>query len=529
VNENGSWGNVLITDWCDDAILRGSNSGVEIYTRPAILISHTEVHPSKTRAPMKNRRRGLCLRPQIDLLDDRCLLSGLTPAQVAAAYGLNAITFTGTTVKGDGSGVTIALIEMYHDPNLASDLATFDQKYGLPTPTLTVVNLAGTQTNSSWGEEESLDVEWAHAIAPGANILVVEAAPGNTESQQLQNLMAAVQTASTTPGVAVVSMSWGFPEFSGETAYDKYFTTPGITYVAASGDSPGVEYPAASPDVVAVGGTTLALSSSGGYGSETAWDDSGGGYSQYEAEPAYQESVQTTGQRSTPDVAFDANPNTGVEIYFTPASGGGGWQTTQQGSWGEVGGTSLGTPAWAAIIAIADQGRAAGPGSLDGSTQTLPALYAAPSSDFNTVAPASSSFGGGGGFGYGYGYGAFWSSSLFGDSGLGASATTSSSSTGANTATGLGTPIGSALVPYFVSSTLTTPPPVTGSGGGTTPTPPPNHVGGGPGHHHRLTHSGSRTVKSGKTHAEAPARARSRHVKQGSVPKKLSTDRSLRD
>ncbi|MGZ3485675.1 MAG: hypothetical protein ACXVBY_02250, partial [Isosphaeraceae bacterium] len=109
---------------------------------------------------MKNRRRGLCLRPQIDLLDDRCLLSGLTPAQVAAAYGLNAITFTGTTVKGDGLGVTIALIEMYHDPNLASDLATFDQEYGLPTPTLTVDNLAGTQTNSSWGEEESLDVEW---------------------------------------------------------------------------------------------------------------------------------------------------------------------------------------------------------------------------------------------------------------------------------------------------------------------------------------------------------------------------------
>ncbi len=434
---------------------------------------------------MKNRRRGLCLRPQIDLLDDRCLLSGLIPAQVTAAYGLNAITFSssGTTVKGDGSGVTIALIEMYHDPNLASDLATFDQEYGLSTSTLTVDNLAGTQTNSSWGEEESLDVEWAHAIAPGANILVVEAAPGNTESQQLQNLMAAVQTASTTHGVAVVSMSWGFPEFSGETAYDRYFTTPGITYVAASGDSPGVEYPAASPDVVAVGGTTLTLSSSGGYGSETAWDDSGGGYSQYEAEPAYQESVQTTGQRSTPDVAFDANSDTGVSIYFTPASGGGGWQTTQQGSWEEVGGTSLGTPAWAAIIAIADQGRAAGPGSLDGSTQTLPSLYAALSSDFNTVAPAPSSFGGGGGFGYGYGYGygAFWSSSLFGGSSLGASATTSSSSTGANTATGLGSPNGPALVSDLVASTLATPlTPVTGSGGGTTPTPtPPTNPGGG--------------------------------------------------
>jgi subtilase family serine protease len=478
---------------------------------------------------MKNRRRGLCLRPQIDLLDDRCLLSGLTPSQVTAAYGLNAITFSssGKTVNGDGPGVTIALIEMYHDPNLASDLATFDQKYGLPTPTLTVDNLAGTQTNSSWGEEESLDVEWAHAIAPGANILVVEAAPGNTESQQLQNLMAAVRTASTTPGVAVVSMSWGFPEFPGETAYDSYFATPGITYVAASGDSPGVEYPAASPDVVAVGGTTLTLSSSGGYGSETAWDDSGGGFSQYEAEPAYQESVQTTGQRSTPDVAFDANPNTGVEIYFTPASGGGGWQTTQQGSWEEVGGTSLGTPAWAAIIAIVDQGRA---GSLDGSTQTLPALYAAPSSDFHTVAAAPSSFGGG----FGFGYSAFWSSSLFGGSSLGASATTSSSSTGANTATGLGSPNGPALVSDLVASTLTTPlTPVTGSGGGTTPTPTPtptpptNPGGGGSGHHHHPTHHGSRKVQSGKTHTEAPAR--SRHVKQGSVPKKLSTDRSLRD
>ena len=361
------------------------------------------------------------------------------------------------------------------------------------------------------------------------SILVVEAAPGNTESQQLQNLMASVHTASTTSGVAVVSMSWGFPEFPGETAYDSYFTTRGITYVAASGDSPGVEYPAASPDVVAVGGTTLTLSSSGGYGSETAWADSGGGFSQYEAEPAYQESVQTTGQRSTPDVAFDANPDTGVSIYFTPASGGGGWQTTQQGSWEEVGGTSLGTPAWAAIIAIADQGRLAGKGSLDGSTQTLPALYAAPSSDFHTVAAAPSSFGGGGGFGYGYGYGAFGSSSLFGGSGLGASATTSSSSTGANTATGLGSPIGPALVSDLVASTLTTPPPVTGSGGGTTPTPtpPPNPVRGGPGRHHRLTHSGSHTVKSGKTHAKAPAR--SRHVKQRSEPKKLSTDRNLRD
>src|SRR5262245_61356913 len=227
---------------------------------------------------MPRRRRDL--RPFVDELDDRCLLSispsGLTPAQITAAYGLSGVTFTSSTsstVPGNGSGETIALIEMYHDPNLASDLHTFDEKYNLPDPTLNVVNQAGGQTDTGWGQEESLDVEWAHAIAPGASILVVEAAPGYTGSQAFQNLMSAVTTASTAgtvstlniPPVAVVSMSWGFNEFPNEIQYDASFTTPGITYIAASGDSPGAEYPAASPDVVAVGGTSLIVSASGGY------------------------------------------------------------------------------------------------------------------------------------------------------------------------------------------------------------------------------------------------------------------------
>jgi subtilase family serine protease len=159
----------------------------------------------------KRRRRGVW--PLVDHLDDRCLLSGTagyTPAEITAAYGLNAIIFEsgGKTVTGDGAGETIALIEMYNDPNLASDLATFDAEYGLPAPpNLTVDNLAGTQTNNGWALEESLDVEWAHAIAPGANILVVEAAPAQSDTQAIQNLMTAVNTASATPGVTVVSMS----------------------------------------------------------------------------------------------------------------------------------------------------------------------------------------------------------------------------------------------------------------------------------------------------------------------------------
>jgi subtilase family serine protease len=460
---------------------------------------------------MTRRRRDL--RPIVDELDDRCLLSvssGLTPAEITAAYGLSGITFTsssGTAVKADGSGETIALIEMYHDPNLASDLHTFDQQYGLPDPTFNVINQAGTQTNIGRGQEESLDVEWAHAIAPGASILVIEAAPGTSDSQALQNLMTAVQAASTPstistlniPPVAVVSMSWGFNEFPGETLYDPGFTTPGITYIAASGDSPGAEYPAVSPDVLAVGGTTVTLGSSGGYGSETAWYDSGGGYSQYESEPAYQESVQTTGQRSTPDVAFDGDPNTGAMVYYTPPAGGGRWQSgAPQGAWYAFGGTSLGAPAWAGIIALVDQGRVqSGQSNLSGATQTLPSLYSlastsASAADFHSIAasPTSTPWTGGGWGGVGgrgdWGWG--WSP--------GTSPTGSpTSGATANTQTGLGTPDGPSLINSLVASTITTalpspsPSPAPSPSPSPVPTPSPTPAPpGGKHHHHKPPH-----------------------------------------
>ena len=244
-----------------------------------------------------------------------------------------------------------------------------------------MVNQAGSRTDNDWAAEETLDVEWAHAIAPGANLLVVEAA-----SQSIPDLMAAVNTARNTPGVVAVSMSWGFGETPNETSYDSYFTTPaghtGITFLAASGDDgalAGASYPSSSPNVVSVGGTRLIVSGSGAYQSESAWVGSGGGYSVYEREPGYQAAVQSTGRRSTPDVAFVADPKTGVSVYQTPLRG-------NQPAWQTVGGTSLGTPAWAAIIAIVDQGRAlAGKGSLDGPTQTLPSLYGLTSSSFHAV------------------------------------------------------------------------------------------------------------------------------------------------
>ena len=330
---------------------------------------------------MRTSRR---LRPAVDRLDDRCLPSGLTPAQLTHAYGLDAITFTapsGAAVKGDGTGSTIALIEAYHDATLPGDLQAFDRAYNLPDPPLDLVNLGGTKSNPAWSLEESLDVEWAHAIAPGATIVVVEAG-----SQSLQGLQAAVNVARNIPAVDVISMSLGFPEstYHGSLTLSTPAGHTGITFVGASGDSGlagGSDWPAVSPDVLAVGGTSLYTGISGQYLSEVAWSGSGGGQSRFVLEPGYQRGVQSNGRRVTPDVTFDADPATGVEVYQTsPYTGIGSWQV--------VGGTSLGTPAWAAIIAIADQGRAfQGKGSLDGASQTLPTLYALPSSDFHSVTP----------------------------------------------------------------------------------------------------------------------------------------------
>ncbi|HZW33685.1 MAG TPA: hypothetical protein VFF52_23390, partial [Isosphaeraceae bacterium] len=199
-----------------------------------------------------------------------------------------------------------------------------------------------------------------------------------------------------------------------ETSWDSSFQTPtghqGVTFVAAAGDggSPGV-YPAFSPNVVAVGGTTLSLNSEGSYQGETAWSSSGGGVSSVEPEPAYQQGVQSTGFRTIPDVAFDADPSTGVAVYDS-------YDNTGAGPWETIGGTSLAAPSWAALIAIADQGRtAAGGTTLDGATQTLPALYALPAADFHDITS-----GGNGGSNSGPGY---------------------------DEATGLGTPRANLLVP----------------------------------------------------------------------------------
>jgi len=264
--------------------------------------------------------------------------TGLSPIQIKSAYNLP---------QTGGSG-TIAIVDAYDDPTVTSDLDTFSSQFGLPmisTGYFTKNKMATSiPVDAGWALEISLDVQWAHAIAPNAKILLVEA-----RSNSITDLLAAVDYARSQPDVVAISMSWGGNEFSGESSYDSHFTSSyGAAFFVSSGDSgAGVSWPASSSNVVAVGGTTLTFSGST-LTSETAWSGSGGGISRYEAEPLYQLNYGvsgTNGYRAVPDISYNGDPVSGVSVYdSTPYSG--------QTGWWKVGGTSAGAPQWAAIQAL---------------------------------------------------------------------------------------------------------------------------------------------------------------------------------
>lgn len=267
---------------------------------------------------------------------------GYTPNQIRHAYGVDQLT-------SSGIGQTIAIVDAYGSPTIQTDLNVFCQQYGLTAATLQIAYPQGkpSKTDGGWALETALDVEWAHALAPGAKILLVV-----SKSASFADLLAAVDYA-VNSGATTVSMSWGGSEFSGETTYDSHFSASGVTFFAASGDNgTGTIWPSSSPSVVAVGGTSLFLDSAGNLAQpEVAWSGSGGGVSTYETEPAYQSSSQSTGKRGIPDVSYNADPNTGVPVYSsTRYMGAKGWFT--------VGGTSAGAPQWASLAAIVNSMRA---------------------------------------------------------------------------------------------------------------------------------------------------------------------------
>jgi hypothetical protein len=359
---------------------------------------------------------------------------GFTPTQLRTAYGLGTygsspITFSGQ--QATGAGETIAIVDNGDDPYAATDLNTFSSAFGLPLvnqsggPSFTKLNQTGGTTlpgvAAGWTGEESLDIEWFHAFAPQANIILFEAST---------SLDTAVETAAAYPGVVLVSMSYGGGESSGNTGTNSEYTTPaghtGVTFLAATGDGgAGVEYPAASPNVVAVGGTTLNLNSNNTWNSEAGWSGSGGGVSAYETQPNYQKgavSAFSTTQRTIPDVSIDAG--SGVPICdsydngtSTPWLGGG---------YVEIG-TSLATPLMGAIVTLADQGRAIhGQQSLNGPTQTLPALYQLNDADFHDITSINNG------------------------------TTVENGGTGYDLNTGRGTPIGNLLIPDLAAVTTAT-------------------------------------------------------------------------
>jgi subtilase family serine protease len=195
------------------------------------------------------------------------------------------------------------------------------------------------KSNTGWNLETSLDVEWAHAIAPNAKILLVEA---TTPSGA--NLLNAVDYAAARNDVVAVSMSWGGGEFDEEKSLDAHFVSKsGAVFFASSGDNGwGASWPAASGNVVGVGGTSLSFKKDGSVDHETAWNGSGGGVSANESQPSYQSGYsipKANGMRAIPDVSYDADPKSGFSVY-------------DKGKWYILGGTSAGAPQWAAIQSL---------------------------------------------------------------------------------------------------------------------------------------------------------------------------------
>jgi subtilase family serine protease len=304
---------------------------------------------------------------------------GFTPLQIRKAYGFDLL-------NNQGEGQTIGIVVPFDDNRIEEDLATFSAKFGLPECT----SLSGCfrkifstaknpGTRAIWTLETALDVEWAHAIAPKAHILLVEA-----PSERLDDLLHAVDVAVQNQAT-VVSMSWGAPEFSSETSNDGHFLAANIMFVAASGNAgAGGFYPAASPNVVGVGATRLSINSAGVYSGESAWSGSSGGLSLYEPGPAFQLNFSipnnSSQKRGIPDVSYNGDPTTGYATYSShPVFGVKGWF--------QLGGTSAAAPQWAALLAITNSLRiAANKSPLSGSPSVL---YQVSPANYNDITTGS--------------------------------------------------------------------------------------------------------------------------------------------
>ncbi len=335
----------------------------------------------ETPTASRRRRAARCRRmqtPSVEHLEPVVLLSSviapysvvtaasgpewLSPQMIDQAYGFNQAPASAYT----GAGTTIAIIDFTNDKSIATDLQAFDTQFHLPAANLTIESEYGpnhplpSTSDPTYEAETSLDVEWAHAIAPGANILLIEDGDtSGTLAQLKSDILTSVNTATSTPGVVAVSMSFTLPEDSSDVGSNSQFTTPsghvGIEFVALNGRQRRghtERVPERRGDVAIRvaerargGGSTLTVTSNGTYVSEEGWTyndgnasenadgSSNGGPSAVQAEPQAQESVQTSGVREVPDVAYNAGNM--VDVYDSSYPG---------GPWVGFGGTSAGRP-----------------------------------------------------------------------------------------------------------------------------------------------------------------------------------------
>jgi subtilase family serine protease len=345
-----------------------------------------QVYPGGKSSPLATF--GCQSRPMDGSQGPRCYQA----AQIQNAYNVTPLLDRGI----NGRGRTIVIIDAYGSPTIASDLQSFDAVMGLPDPSFSVIRPAGSPppfdindpNQLGWSIETTLDVEWAHAIAPGAKIVLAEAA-SNNDSDILDTTEAVVDN-----NVGdVISQSFGEAErcmdptlLAEQHALFAQAVRKGITLFASSGDSGASQpacdpsstaalfaasTPASDPNVTGVGGTTLTADpSTGAYQSETTWTEpfgcnppavaesdvncSGGGFSAVYARPGYQSAMQKNRARGVPDVAYNAGVSGGVLIYSATLNVAEGLPPNSA-TFFIIGGTSAGSPQWAGLAADADQ------------------------------------------------------------------------------------------------------------------------------------------------------------------------------
>jgi len=330
------------------------------------------------------------------------------PQEIRTAYGLNGLINSGNT----GKGQTIVVIESYGSPTIANDLHQFDTDFGIPDPpSLKVLAPLGTvpvdmtqPDQQNWAFETTLDVEWGHAIAPGASIVVLTSPVDETVGVQgFPEFLELEQYALDHHLGNIISQSWAaaentlFPDAAGPqgpkviadyTAFYARAALEQVTILASAGDGgsqnaktysetlgeatsfytfPTVNFPSSSPLVTAVGGTTLNLGATGNYLSETVWDDTsdgagagGGGVSQIFPIPLYQlltvgKQARATlgGHRGIPDISYNADDeNSAILVYTSFLAPIGGAASV---GYYLIGGTSEEAPQWAGIVADLNQ------------------------------------------------------------------------------------------------------------------------------------------------------------------------------